>query len=1421
MPAAARAPSAPAVKTDLGRPLRLARDNAPVDFDVFTGAMSTYGTLDPLTKSVTPGAYDYLDDLVKLVGRGELSSALQQLPRPVVRMTGSSTEQDLDGDVMYPSAIQDMTHVSPDLSLWRNHSYNLPDDLFGTLIGSPWTVASAGITDLWLQSDVAVIVPASVTTFLFIQQGRRIGTSGGFQVEEAEYIDRHSGKPIPEDRVSLEDVIDGAVSLGIKRVRAVEWSTVGIPSNQRSWVESAAKGYFARTLDVRAAPIVRSLISRSEYLRLIGRTSDEGLRKRLEDVPERRLPAALARAPRLYRAVTWIPDQGAESSSDAASESSGALDGEHGGGTFALDSGGGRLQPIGRAELAKALPDLIAAPVRLSPAVQKMRAGAAPTTPAAPEDTTVDRDADLDLITRSVGGKMTWPLAERDRAWDNGAAHNRILDWAGGVDDFSPSKMKSVHFYYDPDNADENVGAYKLLFVDIVDGKPMALPRAIFACTGSHGVDAADIPDADKAKIKKKIESWYGKMRRQFNDDTLYPSWQTPPSAASGASASQQQSAVDAATLAQKAAEDGAQVAVGADGSHSPFSGAHTHAHKAYGEDDADGSGMHAHRHTHANDAHHGHDHEAAGAPSPQAQAAGKSAAVPAGQQTAQQQGTYIKAAGGVEVADDGTHDAYTGTHTHTHAAYGAEDAGDDGMHGHAHVHKGEATHDHEHVKCASCGAIMHKALKTCGNCGKALVAAVETKDGGTAAVLTTKVSGDGDGATLYVDGVSADGDRTPAANVAIGDDGTHPPVNGQHTHGHTDGQGGDHDHPHVHKSEANHGHMHVTCASCGAVMHAGMATCAECGASLKGAKAIADDALTHKHTQKAGGQSGEPAGTPTDPNVPVADDGRHAPMTGRHTHKHAAYGMADGDDAGMHAHAHEHDADGDHGHDHASVMKAAPLSDAAITSAGLAAPASRPTFLDDAEAVALLGTYNWIGAKFGLPVIDTASGSVDLTKCDLVDNPLDAQRVISIASEIDLYSDGLARCSDAMLRVLGIPDMDGDGDGDDGYGADGADGQDGTLQPEPASDIAAPPPSIPYPIMATHGAGAGVGAGSDTSTSAGALAVKEMQKDVQHMLLRLIGIGDLRTKAGARNNKKDRAAIQAIHDAAAMLTDGDVCKTYAMQSTTQHQGDNTPAEGGAGTSEEDARDELDGTPPSGGMGANTHRALDSTTMTTSAPAGATQATQATQVTQVTQKALAAAELTAAALPDLLSSVQEIAVALGGVNLKALQGTATGLQLKLAHLSRAVGDYEHKADEILAAHHQLTNLPLPPATQLNRGVSTPDPDAEWDGGPAHYADLIPGGAPGAAGGAQAMTLTLAEALARTTIDQFDGVTYRHWPAGVMPAGGRPELSTFQKQITHLSVMVAYSEGEECLIPVLGEDLPAEALADSAGTNGHH
>lgn len=119
------------------------------------------------------------------------------------------------------------------------------------------------------------------------------------------------------------------------------------------------------------------------------------------------------------------------------------------------------------------------------------------------------------------------PLTDRTKPWDSNAAEKRIRSWAGGPDNINWSKYGKAFFYVDSENKDK-IGGYKLPFADIIDGKLVAVPRAIFAVAaalqGARG--GVNIPENEKSAIRSKVQSYYSKMKTQFNDDSLKAPWE-------------------------------------------------------------------------------------------------------------------------------------------------------------------------------------------------------------------------------------------------------------------------------------------------------------------------------------------------------------------------------------------------------------------------------------------------------------------------------------------------------------------------------------------------------------------------------------------------------------------------------------------------------------------------------------------------------------------------------------------------------------------------------------------------------------------------------------------------------------------------------------------------------------------------------
>jgi HK97 family phage prohead protease len=123
---------------------------------------------------------------------------------------------------------------------------------------------------------------------------------------------------------------------------------------------------------------------------------------------------------------------------------------------------------------------------------------------------------------KGASGKTDLPIAARDRPWDASAAVDRVRSETGSVD--APSESyRDAFFWFDADNPDI-FGSYKLPFADAIGGDLTAVPRGIFA--GAQRLDDADIPEADKERIRGKMDTYYARMSEQFDDESIVPPWE-------------------------------------------------------------------------------------------------------------------------------------------------------------------------------------------------------------------------------------------------------------------------------------------------------------------------------------------------------------------------------------------------------------------------------------------------------------------------------------------------------------------------------------------------------------------------------------------------------------------------------------------------------------------------------------------------------------------------------------------------------------------------------------------------------------------------------------------------------------------------------------------------------------------------------
>jgi len=107
------------------------------------------------------------------------------------------------------------------------------------------------------------------------------------------------------------------------------------------------------------------------------------------------------------------------------------------------------------------------------------------------------------------------PLADVSRPWSATESRGRVRQFLDSVDEPS-SRYRRAFLWFDSADA-ENFEAYKLPFADVVDGKLVAVPRAIFAAAaamrGARG--GVDIHESDKAKVESHINRYYEKMGRE------------------------------------------------------------------------------------------------------------------------------------------------------------------------------------------------------------------------------------------------------------------------------------------------------------------------------------------------------------------------------------------------------------------------------------------------------------------------------------------------------------------------------------------------------------------------------------------------------------------------------------------------------------------------------------------------------------------------------------------------------------------------------------------------------------------------------------------------------------------------------------------------------------------------------------------
>ena len=147
--------------------------------------------------------------------------------------TTSSTIRDLHGDEMTLAALKSMEATAKqNMTIWLNHEYQVPNDLFGSVKDARIVkrIDASGQEVFDLDVDISVVSedenPEAIRAYRAIKRGVKLGLSIGARV----------------DRVSKKvDKATGEETYVIDSVKLMEASVVGIPANQRSYLQNAVK----------------------------------------------------------------------------------------------------------------------------------------------------------------------------------------------------------------------------------------------------------------------------------------------------------------------------------------------------------------------------------------------------------------------------------------------------------------------------------------------------------------------------------------------------------------------------------------------------------------------------------------------------------------------------------------------------------------------------------------------------------------------------------------------------------------------------------------------------------------------------------------------------------------------------------------------------------------------------------------------------------------------------------------------------------------------------------------------------------------------------------------------------------------------------------------------------------------------------
>lgn len=127
-------------------------------------------------------------------------------------------------------------------------------------------------------------------------------------------------------------------------------------------------------------------------------------------------------------------------------------------------------------------------------------------------------DAGVTRVKSARGVKRLLPLAEESVAWDADAAEKRVWAWAydDGADSPDWKRYARAFLWHDAE-APASAASHKLPFADVIGGKLVAVPRAIYAAAGALGGarGGVDIPEGGKVRVRRVLARYYEALSKR------------------------------------------------------------------------------------------------------------------------------------------------------------------------------------------------------------------------------------------------------------------------------------------------------------------------------------------------------------------------------------------------------------------------------------------------------------------------------------------------------------------------------------------------------------------------------------------------------------------------------------------------------------------------------------------------------------------------------------------------------------------------------------------------------------------------------------------------------------------------------------------------------------------------------------------